>query len=147
MKIILLEDIKNLGKKHDIKEVANGYAKNFLLPKQLVKKTTAMNLKELAKQKAEQEIKEKKLMEKIRKQAEDLEKTELNFTLKMGKKQEAYGSIQENDIKKLLESKGFKELAIKMETPIKSFGDHKIKIDLNRGVKAILKIKINQEEK
>ena len=151
MKVILFQDTKGLGKKLDIKNVSDGYARNFLIPKGLVKPATPQNLKEveihkLTLTKKEEEL--KSLAEQLKKQ---IERIEVVFKVAVGDKQEMFASIDEKDIKeKLIEKIGsvevLKNSKIILEKPIKKLGEHQVEIDLSRGVKANLKVVIQPEQ-
>lgn len=140
MKVILLEDIKKLGKKFDVKELKEGYARNFLLPKGLIKIATTQALNELAKQKTVWEEKEKALVEQLKKDAEKIKKIKLEFSAKAGEKKELFGSIGENEIKKALFEKGFSGIEIEIAKPIKTLGEHQIKIRFGKGIETEIKI-------
>lgn len=140
MKVIILEDIKGFAKKHDVKEVKGGYARNFLFPRNLAKPADGSALKELEKNKGEWEKKEKEARGKLAEIAKEIEKDGLVFELKTGEKGEAFGSVSKEDIKKRIQDKGNFEIILKH--PIKSLGEHEVEIDLSRGIKAKLKISI-----
>ncbi|MBI2591589.1 MAG: 50S ribosomal protein L9 [Candidatus Brennerbacteria bacterium] len=145
MKVILLEDIKKLGKKFDVKELKEGYARNFLLPKGLIKIASDQALNELAKQKAVWEEKEKALIEQLKKSAEEIKKIKLEFSAKTGDKKELFGSISENEIKKALLEKGFSGVEIEIEKTIKSLGEHPVKINFGKGIEAEIKINVRSQ--
>lgn len=139
MKIILLQDIKGFGKKYDIKEAKDGYARNFLIPQKLAKIATNQAVKELGVQKAEWERKEKEIKAELEKTAKELEGREFKFEVKTGKKGEVFGSVGSEDIKKSLIEKGIKA-EILLERPLKTLGEHQVEIDLGGGIKTKIKI-------
>lgn len=153
MKIILLRDIKNLGRKFDIKQVKNGYARNFLLPQGLVKIATEKTIKELEAQKLLWEKEEQTIKEKLEILAKDLARQEFNFKLKTGKKKEVFGSVNRDDIKTRIladfdaDSRRYlDDIEIKIEHPIKTLGEHSVEIDFGRGVKAKIKVIVEGEK-
>jgi len=155
MKVILLQDTKGLGKKLDIKDVSDGYARNFLIPKGLVKLASAQNLKELETQKAILAKKEEELKTQLTKLKKEIEKIEIEFKVAVGEKKQMFASIGGSDIKeKIIEKfssiEQFKEplnySEIILEKPIKKLGEHQVEIDLSRGVKANLKVVIQPEQ-
>ncbi len=147
MKVILLEDIKGLGKKFDIKNVSDGYARNFLIPKGLAKIATDKSVKELEAQKAEQEKKEKETKIELEKIAKNLENQEFEFTIKTGKKGEVFGSVSKDDIRTRIDAninadlrRYLKDIKINLERPIKTLGERRVEIDLGKGVKINIKV-------
>ena len=142
MKIILLDNIKGLGGKFEIKEVKSGYANNFLLPRNLVKVATETNLKILTRQKAALELQDKELIEQLKKIANQLKDVILDFSLKTGENEQVFGSVSALEIKKALEALDYKNFEIFLEKPIKELGERLVEIDLGKGIKSKIKIKV-----
>jgi len=160
MKVILLQEIKNLGKKFDVKNVNDGYARNFLIPRGLAKPADAKSLKELEILKTTLLKKEEAIKTQLIKLKEEIEKMKIEFKVAVGEKKQMFASIDEKDIKeKIIEkfsaTEEFKnllsDLKIILEQPIKKLGEYQVEIDLSRGVKAKIKViitplTINQSE-
>jgi large subunit ribosomal protein L9 len=148
MKVILLQDLRGLGKKNDIREVSEGYARNFLMPRSLVRIADAAAVAEL-KARAEDD---KKHADATRTKLNDLieatKKTPLIFKLRVGEKDEVFGSVTPKDIKEEIKSiypsLDQKEFEIKNERPIKALGSHDIVIDLGGGVEGKIKVLIEK---
>jgi len=159
MKVILLEDIRDLGKKFEIKEVKGGYAKNFLIPKKMAKAATETNLKDLVRQKSVWEIKEKEILGHLERIANQFEGIALDFSLKVGlpaqagEKATVFGSVTASKIEKALEdlgifqkfSKEIKKIEILLDKPIKELGEHLVQIDLGKGIKSKIKVKVRSQ--
>ncbi len=149
MKIIILQNIKGIGKKFDIKEIKDGYARNFLIPRGLAKIATDSATKELEAKKLSLEKRGKELKSKLESLVKELSEREFVFSLNVGKKGEVFGSITKEDIKTRIDAdinadlRGYVEnnLEIKLEKPIKIIGEHQIEINLGKGVKTTVKIK------
>ncbi len=137
MKIILLQDIKSLGRQGDVKNVSDGYARNFLLPRNLVKIATAAAEKELDAQKAKLEEQLQKLKMELRRIESATAAEPLALTVRVGERGEIFSSVGAEDIKeKLIEKFPRLQLAnleIKANH-IKELGKQEIGIKLERGL-------------
>lgn len=148
MRIILLQDVKNIGKKSEVKEVSDGYAKNFLLPRKLAKLADDKSIKEIEIKKSINEKKGKELKDYLEIVAKKLAETKFIFYLNVGKKGEIYNSLIKDDIKEKICSeikelrKYEKEIEIKLEKPLKTLGEYEIEINLGKGIKCKIKIKL-----
>ncbi len=140
MKVILLKDIKGVGRKLDVKEVKDGYGRNFLLARGLVEAATKEALNRLEAQKKIQEAERQKLAAKLKEEAVKIEALSVNFKMKVGEKGEAFGSISRKDIEIELAKHGYKNLKIELERPIKTIGENFITVDLGENIKAKLKV-------
>jgi len=149
MKVILLKDVQDLGKKGDVKEVADGHARNFLIPKKLVVIATNKALKELEKRKQfeEQEAEQKlKTVEEIVSQIDGLE---IEMPTKIDEETgKLYGSINEQKISQIFQEKGFeiKKKQIKIPQPIKEIGEHLITLTFDHGLEAEIKLIVVDEK-
>lgn len=152
MKIILLKDVQGLGKKQDVKNVSDGYARNFLIRKGLAKIAGENEIKTLESEK----IAAKKQKEIIEKNLSDfalkISGEEFRFYPKTGEKEEVFSSITQNDIKKKLEEKLPQEIKNKTEIkiglakPIRELGKHEINIDFGFGIKTKIKIAVEKHK-
>lgn len=135
MKVILLQDVKNLGKKWDIKEVSDGYARNFLLPEKLVEMATNSVLKKVDKLKEKEVHLQKEGLEKTQELASVLQGKEIVISAKE-KEGKLFGSISAKDIVKVLKKDNIllPTSAIELESPIKEIGEYEIKIKLDHGI-------------
>ena len=148
MQIILLQDIKGIGKKFDVKEIKDGYARNFLIPRGLAKIATNATIKELETKKSVSEKQEKKLKAELESLAKNLSHRNFVFSLNVGKKGEVFGSITKDDIEERINANINANLRdyiknnmeIKLEKPIKTTDEHQIEINLGKGVKTTVKV-------
>lgn len=145
MKVILSKEIPKLGRAGDIKEVSDGFARNFLFAKDLAKPATEVNLaaeRHMAIEKVKHEEKERAINEKL---AEKLKTQELHFEIKVGEKGQPFGSITAQDIADKLSAEGveIKKQWIELEHGIKSTGEHQVKINFPHHIEGEVKIVIS----
>ena len=146
MRVILLKDTANLGKTGDIKDVSDGYARNFLLPQRIAEIATSETLKKAEAIKEQQIQKEKEGLEKNQETASAIESSEIVIKAK-GEKGKLFGSIGEKEIVRELKKHNFeiKESSIILKNPIKKTGESEILIKFNHGIEARLKLIIKEE--
>ena len=142
MKIILLQDIGNIGRKNEIKEVKDGYARNILLPQKLVQVATAENVRKLQSEIKKHQTKKKNRFAVLRSQAAALSDIVLLFPVRANEKGEIFGSVSAKEIEKSLAEKGFKNTTAILEKPLKKIGEYQIEINLGEGIKTKVSIKI-----
>ena len=147
MEIILKEDIENLGHRGDVVKVAQGYGRNFLLPRNLGIEATPGNKAVIDQMKASsvrRSAKEKADAELLLQQFEDVE---LNFTRKTGDNDHLFGSVTGPDIAQALEAKGFTidRRKVQLEEPLKSLGEFLVPVRLHREVTAHVKVTVEKE--
>lgn len=147
MRVILLQGIKNLGQKGEIKEVSDGYARNFLIPQKLVALATA---EIVAKVKAEMEARVReaaKELKKVQDWAKKLDGLELELKLRAGPDGKLYGAVTAFQIAKLLQEKNFNidKNQIDLLAPIKEVGEREVVIHLEHGLEAKIRLTITAE--
>ena len=142
MKVILLQDIENLGKKFEIKTVKDGYARNYLFPRKLAELATPKNLKRLSQQIKMYQQKKQEQISRLKQLAEKIEQIVLEFPVRVGESGKIFGSINQKMIEKQLAERGFKEFKVNLESPIKKLGEYQVEVDLGQGIKAKLRIKV-----
>ena len=148
MKIILLQDIDNLGKKYEIKEVADGYARNFLIPKGLAKPATKENLKWLESQKEIEVKKAEEELKKVEAVATNIDGQEIIILVKVGAEGQLFESITSQKIYEKLKELGFeiKKSQIDLPEPIKELGEYPVKIKFEHNLEAEIKIIVVEEK-
>ena len=144
MEVIFIKDLKNQGKKGQIKEVKDGYAENFLIKNGYAVKKTKENLSKLNHEiaKKEKETEEKK--EEATKVKETLSQLVLEFKVKTGEGDKVFGSISQKQIKEELEKKGYKidKNQIDITNPISSLGFYNVEINLFNDITATIKVHV-----
>ncbi|KKR88915.1 MAG: 50S ribosomal protein L9 [Candidatus Wolfebacteria bacterium GW2011_GWA2_42_10] len=156
MRVILLQDIKGLGKKFDVKEVKSGYARNFLLPKNLAKIATEKSIKEIERQKTIVRKRIENLKEAREAIAEKLKEKEFHFYVEVGEHQEVFGSITKDDVKRAikdfitflppdLEKEILKKIKIDSNRTLKTLGEHLVEVNLGEGLEFQIKAILNQK--
>ena len=147
MQIILQEDVEKLGNRGQVVEVAEGYARNFLLPRKLALEASAGNMKRLERMCvtfAKKEATEKEAAQKL---AELLAGVSLSLTRKAGDNDQLFGSVTTADLSAALEAQGYTidKRKITLTEPIKLVGEYQIPIKLHRDVTANVKLTVAKE--
>ena len=144
MRVILLQDIKSLGKKFDIKKVADGYARNFLFPKKLVIAATAETISQTEKEREVRVQKGKEGLKKAEQIAGKFKNLVLKIKSKTTKDGKLFGSISNQEIVDVLKKKKFEISSDKIEIkePIKKVGKHFVKINLASGIQAKIMVEV-----
>lgn len=148
MKVILLEDVKNVGKKGALINAKDGYARNFLFPKNLAIEATPTNLKNLENAKKLQEEKEKEIYEEAKKLEEELMKITIVIKSKAGENGKLFGSITTKEIAETLESdKGINidKRKFELDEIIKTVGEYSVKVRLHPKVVAKMNVIVTEK--
>jgi len=148
MKVILKEDVQNLGQQGDVVEVKSGYARNYLMPQKLAILFTKQQKKSIEEAQRVEERKlerEKDQLESVLKQVEDL-----NLSLKMQSEEDSklFGSVTKLDIVKLLEENGITidKKYVDLSSPIKTLGEHKINIVFTKEMSGSFSLTVEKED-
>lgn len=144
MQVIFIKDLKNQGKKGEIKEVKDGYAQNFLIKNGYAVKKNDINMSVLNRQKKE----EKELDDYNRKMALDMknkiESEKISFVVKTGEGDKVFGSISAKQIKDRLDKFNISKNQIVIDSPLSSLGYHEVRIDLYKDIFAILRVELKK---
>jgi len=148
MQIILQEDVEKLGNRGQIIEVAEGYARNYLLPQKLALPVSKGNLKQLEQIKRALAKREATEVESAQKQAELLAALTLEFARKAGENDQMFGSVTGADVSEALAAKGFSvdKRKIQLDQPIKTLGEYDVAAKLHRAVTATIKVIVRRED-
>jgi large subunit ribosomal protein L9 len=147
MEVILKEDVPKLGSRGDVLKVAEGFGRNYLLPRKLAIEASAGNKKVIEQMKAaavRRSAKEKAQAEELAKQFDGLA---VSFTRKSGERDQLFGSVTSGDVAEALTKKGFDldRRKIQLHEPLKSLGEFTVPIRLHRDVTTHLKVVIEKE--
>ena len=149
MKVILLEDVKSLGKKGQIVNVSDGYARNYVLPKKLGVEASSANLNDLKLQKANADKVAQQQLEAARATAAELETKEVVLTMKSGEGGRAFGSVSSKEIAAAAKEQCGMELdkkKIQLPEAIKALGVYQVNIKLHPQVTGTLTVKVVEEQ-
>ena len=147
MEIVLLEDVKALGKKGEIVKVNEGYARNFILPKKLGVEANSKNLNDLKLKKANQEKIAAKQLAEAKELGEKLEKASITLSIKAGDNGKAFGSVSGKEISKAIQGRVKLEIEMKkrvLPEPLMCFGTHEGPVELHKDVTAKLSVKVTE---
>ena len=148
MKIILLEDVKSLGKKGEIVNVNDGYARNYVLPKKLGVEANSAHMNDLKLQKANAEKVAQEQLEAAQELAKVLETKEVVLKMKSGEGGRAFGSVSSKEIATAYKEQCGKEIdkkKIQLQDPIKALGVYEVNVKLHTKVMGKLKVKVVEE--
>lgn len=149
MIIILLKDVENIGKKYEVKEVKDGYARNFLIPQGLAEPATKEALKKLELRKEIEEKEAEDVLKEIQSLASKIDGQEVIITVKTGEENQLFESITPQKILEGLKKLGFdiKKRQIELAEPIKTLGEFPVKIKFEHNLEAEITVTIIEEDK
>lgn len=145
MEIVLLQDVKSLGKKGQVVKVNDGYARNYILPKKLGVEANAKNLNDLKLQKANDAKVAAEHLAAARELAAKLQEASVTVSIKAGEGGRTFGSVSTKEIGKAVSDQLKLDIDKKkmvLEEPIKSLGTHEVPVKLHKDVTAILRVKV-----
>lgn len=148
MKVILLEDVKSLGKKGEVVNVSDGYARNFVLPKKLGVEANSTHMNDLKLQKANADKVAKEQLEAAQALAKELETKEVVLKMKAGEGGRAFGSVSSKEIAVAAKEQCGLELdkkKIQLPDTIKALGVYEVNVKLHTKVTGKLKVKVVEE--
>lgn len=147
MKVILLQDVKKQGKKDQIIDVSDGYARNFLIKNGLAIAATTTSKKALDRELDKRKAAEEAFIEECKEIAEKLKTTEVVIKVKTGEQDKVFGTVSSKQICEELKKKGFNidKKKICLTYAIDSLGTHNVKIELHKKVTAELKVTLKKQ--
>lgn len=147
MEVVLLEDVKALGKKGQVVKVNEGYARNFILPKKLGVEATPKNLNDLKLQKANADKIAAEQLAAAKELGEKLGASSVTLSIKAGDNGKAFGSVSGKEIAKAIQDQLVLEIDKKklvLPEPLKTFGNHEVPVKLHKDVTAKLTVKVTE---
>jgi len=149
VRVILVEDVDNLGEAGDLVEVADGYARNYLLPQQLAQQATAQNIARWEQRQEKRRQKRQRIRQRAEKRAAQLEDAAITVAARAGEQGKLFGSVTAQDIADALAEKyGLQVDAteIQLDEPLSSLGEYELAIRLHRDISAGVKVEVVAEE-
>lgn len=144
MKVILTEEIRGLGTRGDVVNVKDGYARNYLFPKNLAREATAGNLKSIEQERKKWALLGQKEKEEAQKSASSVQGMKITVQKRVGENGQLFGSVTANEIADALDAKGIKvdKRRIELAHVIKSLGTHDVDVRLHREVTAHIQVEV-----
>ncbi|MBT9163335.1 MAG: 50S ribosomal protein L9 [Chloroflexi bacterium] len=144
MKVVFLQDLPGVAQAGEVKDVADGHARNYLFPRGLALLATAAEIERLEARRQAEARRRDQQMEEAQTLAQALQDVSLVFPRRVGAGGNIYGSVPSTAIAQELQRRGFKvdKHVIKIEEPIRKLGDHEVEIELGKGVVARIKVTI-----
>ena len=149
MEVILLQDVKGVGKKNQTVSVNDGYANNFLFPRKLAVKVSKTSVQILANQQENARIAEEKAQADARELAKKLQDMEVSFKVKVGKEGKTFGSVSLKQVEDEFKSKynvNIDKRKFVDKGPLDSLGYYNLKIELHKGIFGVVKVHIEEEK-
>lgn len=144
MKVILTEEIRGLGTRGDVVTVKDGYARNYLLPKNLAREATAGNLKQIEHERRKWALLAQQEKDAAQKAADRVKGVKIKIEKRVGEHGHLFGSVTANEIADALAEKGIEvdKRRIELEQPIKNIGLHDVEVRLHRDVTALIQVEV-----
>jgi large subunit ribosomal protein L9 len=148
MKVILVSDVESIGKEGEVKEVKEGFARNYLFPRKFAVEATPGNLKVWEQKRQSLKKKEDKLKAEAEELAENLQGISCVIPVKVGEEDKLFGSVTSQNISDTLSNLGFNipKKDIEIDVPIKTLGTHEVPVRLHHNVTVNIKVEVVREE-
>jgi large subunit ribosomal protein L9 len=147
MEVILREHVDNLGKRGDVVKVAEGYARNFLLPRKLALAVTEANKRQIERERKVAEARDAEERSQAEAIAQRISAVEIEIARRVGENDTLYGSVTSADIAQALQAKGFEveKKKIQLADPLKALGETTVPVKIHREVTAQVRVKVVAE--
>ena len=148
MQVVFLQTVKGIGQKNQIKNVSDGYARNFLIPRKLAAPATPVAVKNIEAAQAQAQAEDKAEMDRVAKMVKELKAKKLEFQLKSDAKGSVFGSVSADMIKKALHEQGLgakDQVEVLLEHHIKEFGEHAVQLRFHKGVSGSVTVSVKPQ--
>ncbi len=148
MEIVLLDNVKNLGLKGEVKDVANGYARNYLFPEGKAVRATKQNLERHQQEQEDLEDRREGMLEQARDQAEALSKLTFTITKTANEEGQLYGSVTPEELVQELHDEGYDDITVKqilLDDAIDEVGEYRFRVHLFEDIEAELELEVVSE--
>jgi large subunit ribosomal protein L9 len=148
MEVLLRKDVEKLGRMGDVVDVADGYARNYLLPQQMAVRVTAENLQEVERRREQRQEREREELSRVREQADVLEDFLCYISARATEEGHLFGSVGPQQIADTLVASGFEGIRaanIALDRPIEEVGDYRVDIMLHPAVRATITVRVASE--
>lgn len=147
MKIILKQDVEDLGKEGEIKEVSDGFARNYLIPEGMAKRATEDKVEEVKKQRKKEEEKKEEELEELQNKVSELDGQEIEVEVKIGEEGQLYSSVSEGKIQNALKEEGFevKRKQIALEDAIEELGEFTVDLNFKHNLEAQIRVIVSEK--
>lgn len=148
MRIILQQDVDDLGKEGEIKEVSDGFARNYLIPEGMAKRATEEKVEEVKKKKKKEEEKKQEELEELQEKVAELDGQEIEVEVKVGEEGQLYESVSAGKIQSALKEEGFevKRNQIDLEDAIEELGEFTVDLDFKHNLEAQIRVIVTEKE-
>lgn len=148
MELLLLKDVKKVGKKGDVVRAREGYARNFLIPNNLALPATRANKEFFDDQRKRSSVRKEKEKQDAEKKVLELQDLKISLNVKAGEGDKLFGSVTSEDIAKELSGKGFsfEKKQIHLKNPLKALGSHQVEIELYSQVKTNITVELLRQD-
>jgi large subunit ribosomal protein L9 len=149
MEVILREHVDNLGRRGDVVKVAEGYARNYLLPRKLALAVTEANKRQIERERQAAEARELEEKTQAEAFAQRLMQVEIEIPRRVGENDTLYGSVTSADIAQALQTKGFdvEKRKVQLSEPLKALGESTVPVKIHRDVTAQVRVKVVPEQR
>lgn len=148
MRVILKQDVEDLGEEGEIKKVSDGFARNYLIPEGMAKKATEQKVEQVQQRKEKEREEKQKELEELQEFVSELDGQEIEVEVKVGEQDQLYESITAGKIQNALKEEGFeiKRKQIDLEQPIEELGEFIVELNFKHNLEAQIRVIVTEKE-